>query len=365
MNNYQLVFGLFLALAMASCEQSYQRLPIAPLDEAVSYQSRIDIDQPTSVLVDLYWSGAAVRVSYEGDSLFATLQDERGDNYFNVIIDQDSVRLLSVDTTKTKYLLAAGLSSGSHTVELFKRTEWIRGKTTFFGFEVTGIAPKISKPAAKRRKMEFYGNSITAGYAVDDGSGADSPDSVYTNHYVSYASLVARHFDASYHSICRSGIGVMLSWFPMIMPEMYDRVVPTDSTRRWDFATYTPAVVVINLFQNDSWLIEKQEHPEFKARFGEEKPRETQIVAAYQEFVLKIRAEYPEAHIVCLLGNMNVTQAGSPWPGYVAQAVALLGDDRIYAHAVPFKETPGHPNRAEQELLAESLITFINNHIEW
>lgn len=363
MKGTQFMLGLCLSLSLASCEQSYLRLPIAPQDEAVSYQSRVD--RRTVDSVDLYWSGAAVRVTFEGDSLFATLQDERGDNYFNVIIDQDSVRLLPIDTTKTKYLLAAGLPLGSHTVELFKRTEWIKGKTSFFGFEVTGIAPKVSKPATKRRKMEFYGNSITAGYAVDDTSGADSPDSVYTNHYVSYASLVARHFDAEYHSICRSGIGVMLSWFPMIMPEMYDRQIPTDSSSRWDFSVFTPQVVVVNLFQNDSWLVERPEHPAFKSQFGDQKPTEAQIVAAYRAFVSKIRTVYPAAHIVCLLGNMNITKPDSPWPDYVAQAAALLDDDRIYTHVVPFKETPGHPNRAEQQVLADSLIAFINSHIEW
>jgi hypothetical protein len=30
---------------------------------------------------------------------------------------------------------------------------------------------------------------------------------------------------------------------------------PVDSTSKWDFSGYTPDVVVINLFQNDSWLV--------------------------------------------------------------------------------------------------------------
>jgi hypothetical protein len=56
----------------------------------------------------------------------------------------------------------------------------------------------------------------------------------------------------------------MLSWFPLIMPEMYDRADPTDSTSKWDFSKYTPDVVVINLFQNDSWLARRHDFPEFK-----------------------------------------------------------------------------------------------------
>jgi hypothetical protein len=39
--------------------------------------------------------------------------------------------------------------------------------------------------------MEFYGNSITAGYAIEDFSGNDQPDSTYTNNYLSYAAITA------------------------------------------------------------------------------------------------------------------------------------------------------------------------------
>jgi hypothetical protein len=35
------------------------------------------------------------------------------------------------DTTKHYYQLASELSKGKHNVEIFKRTEWNRGKTSF------------------------------------------------------------------------------------------------------------------------------------------------------------------------------------------------------------------------------------------
>ena len=43
----------------------------------------------------------------------------------------------------------------------------------------------------------------------------------------------------------------MVSWFPLIMPEMYDRLTPTEASSKWDFSSYQPDVVVVNLFQND------------------------------------------------------------------------------------------------------------------
>ena len=46
-----------------------------------------------------------------------------------------------------------------------------------------------------------------------------------------------------------------VSWDSLIMPEIYDRLVPTDSKSKWDFSLYRPDIVVVNLFQNDSWLV--------------------------------------------------------------------------------------------------------------
>ena len=94
----------------------------------------------------------------------------------------------------------------------------------------------IEEKAQKKRKIEFYGDSITAGYAVEDTTGKDSPDSTYTNNYLSYASITARHFDAEYSFIIKSGIGVTISWFPIIMPEIYDLTDPQDPQSKWDFS---------------------------------------------------------------------------------------------------------------------------------
>ena len=67
----------------------------------------------------------------------------------------------------------------------------------------------------------------------------DSPNGYYENNYDAYAAITARHFNAQYHCTSKSGIGIMVSWFPLIMPEMYNRLDPTDSTSKWDFSKYT------------------------------------------------------------------------------------------------------------------------------
>ncbi len=353
---------VILSVILLSCNNK-KELFVNYLNPEIEYWGRIDT--VTNKGAELYWSGTSIKLNFEGEKIGAVMKDETGGNYYNVIIDHDSISLFRPDTTKQYYLLADSLSEGKHSIEIFKRTEWDRGKSTFYGFRINRDAAILPKSAPKKRKIEFYGNSITAGYAVEDTAGKDRPDSTFTNNYLSYSAITARHFDAEYQCICKSGIGVTISWFSFIMPDIYNRLIPADSTSKWDFSLYQPDVVVINLFQNDSWLVNLPDRDDFKANFGTKVPSDEYLVNAYQQFVSKIRSHYPDASIICALGSMDATREGSKWPGYIKQAVENLNDNKIYTHFFPFKETPGHPSIKEQEEMAGSLVRFIEQNINW
>ncbi len=353
-----LVFLLFV-----SCKNKQDDLFIDYLNNNIEYSGRIDTSKTNAA--ELYWSGSSIKINFKGNKILALLKDETGENYFNVIVDNKDVSIIRLDTAKRYFKLATGLSKGKHSIEIFKRTEWARGKTSFFGFKIKGNAEILPKDPPKKRKIEFYGNSITAAYAVEDYSGKDSPDSIYTNNYLSYAAFTARHFNAQYSCICRSGIGIMVSWYPQIMPEMYNRLNPNDSTSKWDFSRYSPDIVVINLFQNDSWIIKMRNSNEYKYRFRNSLVEEEFIVESYKEFVKTLRRHYSESEIICVLGNMDITRKASPWPGYVKRAVEELKDSNVHTLIIPYKKTPGHPNIEEQEKMANSLIKFIEENIEW
>ena len=332
-------------------------------DTRITYLGRMT---PTDTSgMEIYWSGSVVKLNFKGRSVKALLKDENGDNYFNVIIDDSVMRILRPGKEKRYYTLTEGVNEGKHTLKLFKRNEWDRGTTRFYGFLLEKGTQALPPDGPKKLKMEFYGNSITAAYAVEDTSGKDSPDSTFTNCYHSYAFLTAKHFNADYHLIVKSGIGVTISWFPLIMPEMYNRTNPNDPRSRWDFSKFKPDIVVVNLFQNDSWLVNMPDNAQFKARFGRKKPDNEFLIAAYADFISALRKKHPQAKIICMLGNMDITRQGSPWPGYVRQAVARLNDPAVFTFFVPFKNTPGHPDISEQKEMAEALTAFIEDRFGW
>jgi hypothetical protein len=350
---------LFLSFAVLPACHSQNVIPFDSPN--IRYEGRIPFGTNAA---ELTWSGTSAAIEFKGTSISATLQDLDTGNYYNVIIDGKVVRRFHTTLAKQNFALASNLPPGKHRVELFKLTEWDKGKTLFYGFHAS-VSTKILRPGReKKRKIEFYGNSITCGYGLEDDKG-DSGDGYFENAYLSYAAITARHFNARLSSISKSGIGIMVSWFPLIMPEMYDRLDPTDSTSMWDFSEDVPDVVVINLFQNDSWITAMPDNDQFKHRFGRTPPDEGSIVNAYKRFVVTIRSKYPHADIICALGNMDATKKGSPWPGYVKRAVEELNDPHVFTVFFPYKNTGGHPDADEQKAMADTLIDFIDKNISW
>jgi len=42
-----------------------------------------------------------------------------------------------------------------------------------------------------------------------------------------------------------------------------------------------------------------------------------------------------------------------------------MSDSKILTHFFPYKDTPGHPKAAEQKVMADDLIVFIDKNIKW
>ncbi len=341
-----LVLGVQLAVSV-SCAYS---------SETIRFSGRNDLsnaDEPV-----LYWSGASVSACFNGTSLGVTLDDLTGDNFYQAILDgaEDSPIVIDCKPGVHTYPLASNLGKGSHEVLLFRRTEGHFGATIFLGFELDeGCELEPLPSPLPARRIEFYGDSITCGMGNEAPDDENDQEKAHQNNYLAYGAITARNLHADYRCIARSGIGMVKSWYDLVMPEMWDRLDPEDPLSRWDFSRWTPHVVVVNLFQNDSWLVSRMDPV----------PAGEQLVQAYKEFISGIREVYPEAHIVCALGNMDATRAGSPWPGYIHRAVVQLGDSNVSECTFPFKTWRKHPRIRHHREMAEQLTVHIQKVMAW
>jgi hypothetical protein len=344
-------FGTVGYCQKSKTEQSTKHeVNIFPDDSSLQYAGRINFSNPKEPV--FYWAGTAVRTKFSGTFLGVDLYDDKGDNFYNIFIDGQHY-VLKCAKGDSLYTITSTLKNGKHTLEIIRRTDPSSSFNRFKGISIENGA-KVSLPVpASKLKFEIYGNSITSGHGILDESRNNNNDFSTWDNYNAYGAVTARNLNADYRCISKSGIGFIISWFPMIMPEMYNRLDPWNPKSSWDFSKWTPDIVVINLGQNDCWLIKKLKPV----------PNEEAIVSSYADFVSLIRVKYPKAAIFCVLGNMDATQNGSPWPGYIQKAVKKLNveknDQNIYSLIFPYKNTPGHPNISEHKMMADALTTFI------
>lgn len=362
-NNRLFVLLCLLLVTTATYSQAVESYFVASNNEKLDYMGRIGF---TDSMAQFYWSGSSVSINVEGTTMIKAIMETKRDvNYYYAVVDgnTESLKKIKVDVGKKAYTLATFSDNKKHHIELVKITNTDDNITCFYGFEIDKKSSLLKPNKKKKRKLEFFGDSVTCGHGVDvpvDSTDSGAPK--YFNNFKTYDAIAARHFNSQYHCTAKSGIGIMLSWFPQIMPEIYDRINPEDPNSKWNFSSYVPDIVVVNLFQNDSWLSTQINHEQFIARFGTTKPTNEFIVNAYVDFVSKIRSCYPKAQIICCLGNMDVTREGSKWPKLVETAVSKMNDAKITALFFPYKDTNGHPKAKEQQAMADDLIRFIEKN---
>ncbi|MDZ7334545.1 MAG: T9SS type A sorting domain-containing protein [candidate division KSB1 bacterium] len=324
------------------------------------YTGRIDFSVPEKPV--LYWLGTYIKASFEGSVLVILLDDKTGQSFYNVFIDEDfdHPRIIDCRAGSNIYPISATLSDTIHSLLIFRRTEASTGPTKFLGIQLNDGKTLLPPRPRPEHKLLFYGNSITCGMGNEAPDNSGDDDLAHENNFLAYGAMASRLLNAEYMCIAKSGIGIMISWFDMVMSQYYYRLDPDNPDSHWDFSQYIPDVVVINLFQNDSWLIHKL-NPE---------PDSTQIINAYVNFVREIRGHHPNAFIICALGSMDATKPGSPWPRYIEQAVAILRtqdhDTNIDTFFFPFDpHWVKHPRVRHHQVMGKNLADFIQAKMGW
>src|SRR5688500_3908136 len=101
---------LFVVLVLSGCvsgerRQTFSVKHYTPSDEQIRITGRVLHNDS----VTIYWSATSIKVKFKGNTLKAQMRDEHGKNYFNVVIDGDSVRYIKLEKEKQFYTLASGL----------------------------------------------------------------------------------------------------------------------------------------------------------------------------------------------------------------------------------------------------------------
>ena len=357
------LFSIFFVTTIGCQENDSRNSKVELVDKKIIYAQNENIifhgrvDFSNLQAPKIFWPGSGFTLWFKGTSIEVVLDDLDGSNYYNAIIDDDIPNRTVIDCVKgTKsYVISKNLTQGVHKLQLLRRTDGTSPQTIFKGINLSKegeiMSPQESLP---KLKIEFYGDSITSGHGNLDESRENNDDKSTWDNYQSYASIIARELNADLRCISMSGIGIMVSWYPLIMPQVYDRINPNSEFPKNDFNQWQPDIVVVNLLQNDDWLINRLSPiPDTEGR-----------IKHYASFIQSIRDQYQFATIFCTLGNMNITREKSPWPLVVQAAVDSLDDSKLFFTTIPYKNTGGHPTVSEHRQMANILTPFIKSKIQ-
>jgi lysophospholipase L1-like esterase len=297
------------------------------------------------------YSGSTIRTIFSGSSIQIVLKEQSA-NYFTIVID-NQVHILKTNTADSVYTLAENLTDQKHHLDIIRNTEWSTGNSVFKGFKINN-GSSLFTPKIQERKIEYIGNSYTCGYGIN-GKSHDEHFSYDTeDNYISYGAITARNLQAEYTAICRSGIGMLQGYggtSNFTQPLLYDEIVQNKKTV-WNFETYQPQLVVIELGTND-----------ISVEVDSEK-----FIKTYQQFISKIRNHYPNAKIVCVAGP---NPGGDKWillQKMIHSVVNTIKLNDIYyfefSNFIP-NGSDWHPNALEHQKMAKELTNYLKKLMQW
>jgi len=312
--------------------------------KAIHYQGRIDFSKSEAPV--LIWQATTLETVVKGKSLKLGFDQLKGQVYFDLEVDGER-RLLTAENGWLEIPLDADRTK--HPVKLFKRSEADMGQVAFIGLQADALAKPASAKRSPAHRFIFYGDSITVGACNEDGEVDQWENFATHNNRLSYATLVAEHFEAAYRNIAVSGMGISTGYVAVTIPQVWNRLYPALDSPLAKPEAFKPNVVFLNFGENDDSFSRRQ-----KQAF----PKDYQ--QRYVALVKSMRAAYPKAQIVILRGGMSggakSPRLRTPWQQVVDELEAA--DPGVH-HFVFQHWSQLHPRVSDHRAMADELIGWL------
>ena len=243
------------------------------------------------------------------------------------------------------------------------------------------LEPVVERPY----KFEFIGDSITSGEGTIGAREENDWISMFFSSVHDYAMLVSEACNAECHIISQSGWGILTGWDNNpynALPKYYDKVCGLLKGERnqtlgaqeaYDFDSWQPDVVVVNLGTNDASAFEQpmwedaetgesfKQHKEADGSYRTEDAK--RLMDAVVSFLKLLRSKNKKAHLIWTYGML-----GTPIIALLREAVYRYQteekDSNVSFVLVPdtTDETVGsrcHPGKKSHERAAAVLADYI------
>lgn len=357
-NTTCLFFFTLLNTALALASGNNAELKFFKADNPnIRYIGRIDFSDRQKPRM---WApGVYIQAKFKGPLCEIILNDEElgghNLNYLEIAIDDNKPYRIQTTGKQNTINVPDGLADTEHTILICKDTESNIGYIDFIGFRCAQLLPL---PPSPKRKIEYFGDSITSGTGMDMSGIQCDKGQWYDQHnaYMSYGPRTSRNLNAEWQLTSLAGIGLIHSCcnLKVVLPQIADKVFLYADSINWNFKSYQPDVVTVCIGQNDG--------PQQDS---------TLFCGTYVKLLTAMRQHYPKADIICLTSPMADGTLTPVLKRYLTGVTAYMnahGDKKVHKYFFSkqyHNGCGGHPDMDEHKLIADELTACVKQVKGW
>lgn len=330
----------------------------SPIGENFRLTGRVDRSDGAC----LTWPGTSIYFRFRGSSVKIAWNNENfgADTILGAVVDKEEKQYFIGGSGSGETIIAEGLEDKEHDIIIYKRMEghFITIKSVTVDGEILPL------PKAPKKRIEVYGDSVSAGSVVDceEYAGKSDPEhhGQWDNSWHAYPQIIARELPAEVYDTSQGGISIFdgTGWFEMPdtkgMESCWDkcRYSSYRPKSEWDFH-FVPHVIIFAIGQNDS-------NPDPDILLKPDKKEKW--LKKYIEIINSVRAHSPKAAVVLALTVLNHDPI---WDDAMEEIKERLGGERKNIYHFMYsrvgRATPGHPRYSEQKEMAAEMKNFLNS----
>lgn len=363
------------------------------MEEAIKNIKEIKVHGRTTANRDpltLFWSASGFECNVSGSELWVEVEVNYHvyEPWFSYTINGDWIGRQMLQKGRYWIPLFRGMNAEKiKNVRFFKDLQAMGGEgDSFVQIHALRFDGTFFPVEEKSLKIEFIGDSITSGEGLFGAKSEEDWIPMFFSALKSYTYMTSKAVNADYRIFSQSGWGTGCGWdnnphsaLPLYYEEICSLMTGAEAEKlgakeKYDFSTWQPDYVVVNLGTNDASAFQQQEWVDektgekFKLHTNEDGSFDKESAAYFEKavigFLQKVRKNNPNAHIIWCYGmlGMNIEPL-------ILEAVSeykrISSDDNVKYVQLPdtTEETVGsrwHPGYLSHKNAAAVLADYIN-----
>lgn len=328
----------------------------------------------------LFWAGSGLELAFTGTELHLLLEADfdRMEPWIAVEVNGAPLIRMPMRRGANEICVLRGMTPGTvRRVRLMKETQPMStdARHSLLVREARwegGTFLPLPEPSCR---LEFVGDSLTSGEGLAGAREESDWVPAFFRGGGTWARMTADLLGAEYRAVSQSGWGVRSSWDndpACTLPSIYDAVcAPAQGEANrafaaqepYNFASWRPDAVIVNLGTNDAAAMEHPARDGFRQDGTEAGLRAFEDAAL--DFLRQLRRRNPDARLVWAFGMVH-SRLYPQMEGAVRRFREEGGDACCLALPAVRPETMGalqHPGPACHREAAEAAAAFLSRHL--